>query len=215
MNLDQKYLQNWDKFLNPEKLKDSLIKASLFLSAYEILKVSIIGRLRGFYAYEWRINEKTGELIEKVSKSYKEKVITLYPKDEFHACCLWFKDQEAINESDLKEIAKARKHRNEIAHELPKFISKIDYNIDRQILDRLVEVVKKVDTWWIFEVEIPTNPDFSVADMDKIDSNTVIGGNTIFLNTILSIFEGDDSQLKEIHALLMETLNKINGQQSA
>jgi hypothetical protein len=211
MNLDQKVIQSWDKFLNPEKLKDSLVKASLFLSAYEILKESIIDKLRSFFTNEWHLHEKTGELKGKVSKSYKEKVTSLCPKDEFHACCLWFRDQEAINESDLAAISKARKHRNEIAHELPKYISSIDHDVNKQILESLVEVVRKIDVWWISEIEIPTNPDFEADDMDKIDFDNVVGGNTMFLSLILSIFEGDDSHLKEIHALLIEKINKING----
>lgn len=211
MNLDQKVIQSWDKFLNPEKLKDSLVKASLFLSAYEILKESIIDKLKSFFTNEWHLDEKTGELKGKVSKSYKEKVTSLYPKDEFHACCLWFRDQEAINESDLTAISKARKHRNEIAHELPKYISSIDHDVNKRILESLVEVVRKIDVWWICEIEIPTSPDFEAADMDKIDFDNVIGGNTMFLDLILSIFEGDDSHLKEIHALLMGKINKIKG----
>lgn len=211
MNLDQKYIQSWDKFLNPEKLKESLVKASLFLSSYEILKESVIDKLKGFFTHEWRLDEKTGELKGKVSKSYKEKVITLFPKDEFHACCLWFLDQGALNETDLTEIAKARTHRNEIAHELPKFISSIDHKVNKQTLECLIEVVRKIDVWWITEIEIPTSPDFKVDDMDKIDFDNVIGGNTMFLNLILSIFEGDDSHLKEIHALLMDKINKIKG----
>lgn len=136
---------------------------------------------------------------------------TLYPKDEFHACCLWFKDQGAINGSDLTEIAKARKHRNEIAHELPKYISSIDHDVNKHILESLVEVVKKIDVWWICEIEIPTSPDFEAADMENIDFENVIGGNSMFLSLILSIFEGDDSHLKEIHSLLMEKINKIKG----
>jgi hypothetical protein len=209
--MDQQVIQSWDKFLNPEKLKESLVKASLFLSAYEILKESIIDRPKSFFTNEWHLDENTGELKGKVSKSYKEKVTSLCPKDEFHACCLWFKDQGAINESDLTEIATARKHRNEIAHELPKFISSIDHDVNKQILECLVEVVRKIDVWWISEIEIPTSPDFEAADMDKIDFDNVIGGNTMFLSLILSIFEGDDSHLKEIHALIMEKINNIKG----
>lgn len=209
--MDQQVIQSWDKFLNPEKLKESLIKASLFLSAYEILKESIIDRPKSFFTHEWHFDEKIGELKGKVSKSYKEKVLSLCPKDEFQSCCLWFKDQGAINESDLIEIAHARKHRNEIAHELPKYISSIDHDVNKNILETIVEVVKKIDVWWIREIEMPTSPDLDAVDMQNIDFENVIGGNTMFLNLILSIFEGDDSHLKEIHALLMEKISKIKG----
>lgn len=208
--MDQQIIKSWDKLLNPEKLKESLIKASLFLSAYEILKESIIDRPQSFFTDGCHLDEKTGELKGKNSKSYKDKVISLYPKDEFHACCLWFKEQGAINDSDLTDIAEARKHRNHIAHELPKYISSIDHDVNKRILESLVEVVRKVDVWWVCEIEIPTSPDFEAADMENIDFENIIGGNTMFLNLILSIFEGDDSHLKEIHALLMKKINQIN-----
>lgn len=41
--------QSWERFLNPETLRSNLIVASIFLAAYEILRQSIIERIRDFY----------------------------------------------------------------------------------------------------------------------------------------------------------------------
>jgi len=86
----------WESFLNPEKLKQNLIRASLFISTYEAIKSRIVDEIREFYTFEWRLNEQTGELESMVDNEYKKQVLALYPKDEFHACCLWLVESHAF-----------------------------------------------------------------------------------------------------------------------
>jgi len=88
--------EHWESFLNPQKLKQNLIKASLFISTYEVIKSRIVDEIRDFYTFEWRLNEQTGEVESKVDEEYKTKVLALYPKDEYHACCLWLVEQHAF-----------------------------------------------------------------------------------------------------------------------
>jgi hypothetical protein len=40
--------ENWESFLNPEKLKQNLIRASIFISTYEVLKSRIVDEIRDF-----------------------------------------------------------------------------------------------------------------------------------------------------------------------
>lgn len=202
---------SWEKFINPDKLKSSLIRASIYLSAYELLKTSIIDHLRGFFASEWKLNEKTGEVETVISESYKNKVRSLYPKDEFHSCCLWFFENKAISQKDLDSIAKIRKHRNSIAHELPKYLGSVKYDVDTSLLKELIEIIRKVDTWWLREIEIPTNPDFDHIDYDDIKWDDVLSGNMIIMNFLSSIYEGDDTYLNAFHKEFVERWNKLKG----
>jgi len=54
---------------------------------------------------------------------YQEHVVSLCPKDRLHASCLWFRKMGAIDDGDINTIREIRKHRNDIAHELPKYIA--------------------------------------------------------------------------------------------
>ena len=202
---------SWEKFLNPKKLKDSLIRASIYLSAYEVLKTSIIDHLTGFFASEWKFNKTTGQIETIQSESYRKKVRSLYPKDEFHSCCLWFFENKAIDKSDLDAIPKIRKHRNAIAHELPNFLGSPNYEVDKTLLDKTIEIIEKVDKWWIKEIEVPTNPDFDDMDYDEIKWDEVLSGNMILISFLSSIYDGDDTFLRLFHKEFVEKWKKLKG----
>lgn len=202
---------SWDKLLNPELLKQNLVQCSLFISGYEILRNAIVDRLHGFYANEFFFNEE-GEAKAKVTAEYKEKVISLYPRDELHACCLWFQNHGAFDEQDLQKVSSIRKHRNYIAHEITKVISSDKHSVDHRIVANLIEIVQKIDIWWIKEVEVPTNPDFDSEYYEAIDWENVIGGNHMLLTLLMSLFHGDDQYLSEMHKSYKEALKKWNEQ---
>ncbi|MEA5451279.1 hypothetical protein VB780_22045 [Leptolyngbya sp. CCNP1308] len=165
---DQAY-RSLAKFLNPESLRGNLIAASIFLTAYELLRTSIIDRIRNFFTYEF--NEHRGV----ISEDYKCKVLSL-DKSLLRASLLWLKEMSAIDDTDIELVDEMRKHRNELAHNLPKFISTADAEININLLGSIYELLTKIDRWWIKEVEIPTNPDFDdqeVAD-DEIQSGTML-----------------------------------------
>lgn len=89
--------KSWENFLNPDKLKQNLIQASVYLTAYEILKSIIIDRIQDFYTTSYQLDEATGQLVGKINSDYREKVIKLYLKDELQACCLWLVSMDAID----------------------------------------------------------------------------------------------------------------------
>jgi hypothetical protein len=193
-----KAFASWEKFLNPVKLKQSLVEASVFLTAYEMFRQSVIDNLRSFYSDSFNEGKFTQ------SAEYKTKVIDLYPRDIFHASCLWFQQSGAIDQSDLDFIQRIRDHRNAIAHELPKFISSVEHAVEGQLLAELFKVVTKVDRWWITEVEIPTNPDFDDAEPGSIAYDKIQSGNMIMMNLILSVFFEDESYMAGIYKQFRE-----------
>jgi hypothetical protein len=134
-----------------------------------LLQSSIIERIHEFFTYEF--NEKGG--IE--SKQYKDEVLSL-DKNKRQASLLWLKKMSAINDADMKLVKNIVDHRNELAHELPKFLANADAEININLLGSIYELLAKIDRWWIKEVHIPTNPDFDgqeIADTD-IQSLTMI-----------------------------------------
>ncbi len=200
-----------ESFLNPTKLKQNLIKASLFISTYETIKSRIVDEIREFYTFEWKLNEQTGEVESKVDGEYKKEVLALYPKDEFHACCLWLAESHAFTPDDLNIIAKARKHRNAITHEMTKFLSSPNTHVvDGQLFTAMVEIIKKFDRWWFREVEASINPEIYEGKMEDIDWDNVINLGTMSLQLMASLFDGDEAYLAEIHKIFVEEAKKHN-----
>ncbi len=99
----------------------------------------------------------------------------------------------------MDAIRKIRKHRNFIAHELPQIIGSTDHEVDTALFCKIIEIIIKVDQWWIREIELPTNPDFDHMNYDKIDREDLVSGNMILLDLLRSIYEKNDTFLKAIY----------------
>ena len=180
-------LQSWNKFLNPDSLKSNLIVASMFLAAYESLRASVIDQLKDFFCVGFDQNGFN------YSPDYESKVLSKH-KSPLRASLLWLKDMDVVTGSDLDRVDRIRKHRNEIAHDLPRFITESDSDVNVPLIVDICEMVAKIDQWWIREVEIPTNPDFTPEQLDSIDYAGVTSGRMMFLRMMLEIATGDDEQ---------------------
>ncbi len=173
----------WAKFLNPESLKGNLIAASLFLAAYETLKSSIIEQIRRFFKNGF---DQNGLIVD---ADYQTKVLSL-DKSALRASLLWLKEHGVIREDDLKLIDEIREHRNELAHDLSKFITDANAGINVRLLGCIYELVTKIDRWWVLEVELPTDPDF---DDQEVDAEGIHSGNMLFLQMMIHVATGEDS----------------------
>ena len=161
----------WAKFLHPKSLKGNLIAASLFLAAYETLRASVIEQIQSFFTFGFDQNDAHRD------DAYRLNVLAL-DKSPLRASFLWLKENNVIDEVDMKSVDDIRKHRNELAHDLRKFITTVEAEINVQLLGRICELVTKIDRWWILSVEIPSNPDF---DSQEVDAAGVHSGHMIFL----------------------------------
>ncbi len=187
---------SWEKFLNPSKLKQNLVEASIFLTAYEILRSSIEVRLRGFFSFD-AVEGTEG------AAAYNRNVAVLHPRDPFHASCLWFKQNGVLNDGDIEVISSIRRHRNAIAHELPSFIARDERRVECELLVQLTAVVSRIDRWWIREYEPPFDENLEEMDLSVMPDEKVHSGNMIMLDLILSLLDGDESLLRELHTAVL------------
>jgi hypothetical protein len=178
---------DFDKFLNPNAIKNNLMLSALYLAAYEILKVAIIDNIKNFFYFEYR----NGKAIP--SKRYKKEVIKMH-KDLLYASCLWLERNEIITKSEVEEIERIRKHRNQIAHELPKLLANPDLNLNIAYFLRIRELLKKIELWWVQNVEIPTNPDFDNEDVNEGD---IYPGRVVVLDHVISVALADHVQQQD------------------
>jgi hypothetical protein len=183
--MNQKTLPSWDKFLNPETLRSNLLAASIFITSYEVLKDSIIDQILSFYTHGF---DQNGPI---VSESYKSKVLALDSKsNSLRASIAWLKANGVINAKDEQTIADLTQHRNEVAHQLPTFLSQADHNVELSKLEDLIELVKKIDRWWIVNVELAIQDEI---DVNLVDQERIMSGHMMFLHLLLTASSGADS----------------------
>lgn len=61
----------------------------------------------------------------------------------------------------------------------------------------LVSLLKKIEVWWVVNVEIPVNSDF---DGKEIDEEGVVPGPVLILQMMLEVASGNDELVKQYRA---------------
>lgn len=206
MNMGQQAdsLRDWEKFLDPDTLKMNLIRGSVFLSSYELLKSAIVDNPHGFFNMA-----QTPPVSD--TAEYKSEVLALNPKDRFNASCLWFKKMDAIDDADIEIIQEIRAHRNNIAHELPNFLIDSHFAVNMQLLDSIQFMLAKIERWWIREVDMPVNPDYDNVDISTIPDAEISSGRLVMMNLILSIIHGREEDLRHILAIVKRSRGNRRG----
>ncbi len=169
--------KDWEKFLNPLSIQSTLNLAAIYLAAYEILKWVIIDKIKAFLTF--------GD----DERKYKNALKKHDKKDIFKASCLWLKEGGALSENDIKNILSIRKHRNDIAHELPKFLADSAFEVKKDYFDEIRELLIKIEVWWFKEVEMSTDPDLREVDRESIGE--IRSGNMMTLDYFIGFIERD------------------------
>ncbi|MCX6960473.1 MAG: hypothetical protein NTW91_09410 [Verrucomicrobia bacterium] len=175
-------------FADPKHVNRRLHQAALYLVAWETLRSAVLDRVKGFFTDGWTRDESR-KMAAQTSLEYKEQVFSKNPRDEFHAACLWLVEHHALDEGDLEIISLARKHRNEIAHEIVGFITMFDRDVSRELLHGIYGVVKKHDIWWLTEVDMAIQDSWTEDDYKVAREGKAIGGYSMLLELILPIFD--------------------------
>jgi hypothetical protein len=185
--------ESWEKFLNPQTLRQNLVLAAVFLAAYEMLMDAFTEQLRGFYSHNWTVENGW-----EVDHAYKEKVLSL-DKKEIVACAKWFKNSGAINDEDLALLKVIADHRNLVAHELPTLLGSADKEVSHVYLRGIYFLTTKVDQWWIKNIEAPTNPEFDERYPTEEELAKSFSLRMVTMSLLIQLAEGDDSTLSNLY----------------
>jgi hypothetical protein len=149
--------------LSEDDLTRSLAYAGFVLLAYELVKSLIVDPIRLFY--------RDTTFSAGPFKSYELDVLSRH-KNEFEACLLYLRDfMKAIDSDDVLAIQGLRKHRNDLAHDLPSVLRKLDVNSYAPLLEKADKALFKLSNYRTY-MEIGHDPEFQ----DKgIDWDTVYG----------------------------------------
>jgi hypothetical protein len=149
--------------LSEDDLTRSLAYAGFVLLAYELVKSLIVDPIRLFY--------RDTTFSAGPFKSYELDVLSRN-KNEFEACLLYLRDfMKAIDSDDVLAIQGLRKHRNDLAHDLPSLLRRLDVNRYAPLLEKTDKALFKLSNYRTY-MEIGHDPEFQ----DKgIDWDTVYG----------------------------------------
>ncbi|GAB1623191.1 hypothetical protein AAOGI_32410 [Agarivorans albus] len=157
--MDEKVKGAWERFLNPVALKNNIITASVHSMAFEMLKSAIEDKIREFFTNGFDENGPT------VSEDYKQKVLTLN-RSRTYASLFWLKQMEAIDDSDLETFERIKRHRNELTHELFRFVSEgCSFDVNESFND-MIALLRKIEMWWFVNLEMAIDPDAYPSDLD-------------------------------------------------
>ena len=183
--MNENQTQSNFKIFDEKLVKKYLNNASLFLLAWEMLKSVVIDNLKNFICMDWEtIN---GKWVQIENEDYKKKVLSL-DSDRFKASCLYSIQMEIVTNDDYKEILKLRDLRNEITHELEKFLLEDGLHINDKDILSMKNLIGKIDQWWIVNVEAATDPNVLALNQDKIDWDNVTSVRMIVLKYLLSSY---------------------------
>ncbi len=146
-------MTNIDEVLNPENVQENLLRASLYLTVYELLKSAIIENIRQFFTFDYRDGKPVPD------QQYIDEVIRAH-KDVLFASCLWLQSNGVIESVDIDNIRKIRSHRNQIAHELPEILFEPTLRVDEEHFWIIRALLTKIELWWMKNFDIPANSDF-------------------------------------------------------
>ncbi len=177
--------RKWEELLTPSIMRDKLINASIFITAFEVLKQSIVGRPRSFFADGY---DKNGPV---VGAEYEAEVLSRN-KSPTYASLDWLKHLGAIGDADIQIFENIKNTRNSLAHELHRVVLEgMEFkHIER--FEELVVLLKKIEVWWVVNVEIPVNPDF---DGQEIDEEGIVPGPVLMLQMMLEVVSGNEEFL--------------------
>ena len=174
--------KSWEKFLNPETLKGNLIAISLFITAYEQFKSSVIEKPEAFFCNGF---DPAGLQLD---EAYQSEVLSK-SKSKLYASLLWLKELGAIEQSDIDAFDSVRRHRNELAHEPLAFIATHGKDFDFTKFQELIDLLRKIEKWWLINFELGVDPEMLPEGANPDD---VIPGPIWSLQLLLDIALGNE-----------------------
>jgi hypothetical protein len=176
----------WERFLDPDVVRPSLFLATMFITAFEVLKDAVVDRIRSFYTNGL---DENGPI---VGPEYQIDVASKN-KSLVYASLAWLQEHEVIDDNDVAAFEQLKRTRNQLAHQLFAAVTGQVESTHEAQFEVLVELLRKIEVWWIVNFEIPTNPDF---DGQEIDEAGIVPGAVLSLQMLIQVASGNTELLE-------------------
>lgn len=110
----------------------------------------------------------------------------------------WLAGNGAIDASDIAVFDELRTTRNQLVHELQSFVLGTRQPPHVAKFHKLVSLYRKIEVWWVVNVDIPTNPDFDGQD---VSPDEVIPGSLLVLQIMTDVASGKRELLDKYRVL--------------
>ena len=179
------YADRWERFLDPDVVRPSLFLATMFIATFEILKDCVVDRIRDFFINGF---DENGLI---VAPEYQTEVISKN-KSVLYASLSWLRKHEVIDEQDEETFEQLKKTRNLLTHQLFDVVTgQVESQHEAQF-EILVSLLRKIELWWVVNVEIATNPDFDDKD---IDEEGIVPSAVLSLQMLIQVASGNTELL--------------------
>lgn len=197
--MDEKVKASWERVLHPRTLKKNIITASIFSMGFEMLKNSIVEKIKGFFTNGF---DKNGMI---VSAEYKEKVLVLN-RSPLYASLTWLRDMGAIDDEDLEKFEYIKRCRNTLAHEMLTFASSgIDFDVT-ETFEEMVGLLRKIEIWWFVNLDMAIDPE---AYPEDLDLEQVTPGPVWGLQMLIDVALGSEDEAQKYYNYFVANSDKI------
>lgn len=188
----------WDNFLDPDILRPRLIQASVFISAFEVLKNAIIDRIVSFFT------DHPSMELTRLSPEYENDVLSRN-RSELHASLLWLEDMDAITQNDIEGFMRVKACRNSLAHKLPEVM--FDNGLPEDFVEvfaEMMRLLRKIEVWWVINYDADLNPELTGKGITQDD---VLPGTVAMMQVMIDVALGPDEKARHY----LEELKKRRG----
>ena len=192
--MDARVKASWERALHPETLKTNIITASKFSMAFEMLKSSIIEKIKSFFTNGF---DENGLI---VSPEYREKVLRLN-RSPLYASLKWLQDMHAIDDKDLDRFEYIKRCRNTLTHEMLTFASSgVDFDV-AEAFEEMIGLLRKIEIWWFENLEMAMDAD---AYPPNLELKQVIPGPVWSLQMLIDVALGPEEKARKYYDHFVE-----------
>ena len=191
-----------ENVMTPENLQLTVSFTSLFVLVFECFKDMVIDRPKEFFCTE-KIKFKEDKIVYYETEKYKREVRNL-AKKPFEASLRWFANHKVITESDVNKALSIELRRHSFVHELYNVVHNGISDEDIQFLADLISIYKKIDSWWIYNVEIDWD---EIKDPNNVKQDECISGSLMMIDVMINILlKGEGESYRECLAQIKATV---------
>jgi hypothetical protein len=199
------YEQRLNAKLRPDVIRGTLAFAGLYQVTHEMLKHAVLDKVREFFCLGVDLDGSSSMAAEE-QEQYRHHVLSLAP-NKFRASLLWLVKNNAITQSQADRLDSIRTHRDDLVHELVKYVIDPDEDPDVELLVDAITTLKDLHSFWI-NVELSTGAFFlpDGSDVGDVDAEDVMPLSLIVLQHCLDAYpDGNATAASQPHDQPLET----------
>lgn len=181
------YEQRLHAKLRPDIIRGTLAFAGLYQVTHEMLKNAVLDKVRQFFCLDTDL-DGNGSMTSEEAGRYQRHVLSLAP-NRFRASLLWLVNNNAITQIQADRLDSIRTHRDDLVHELVKYVIDPDEDPDVELLVDAIATLKDLHRFWI-NVELSTGGFFfpDGSDVGDVDIEEVMPLSLIVLQHCLDAY---------------------------